>query len=61
MDALKGALSLVLALRLLMYGFGLLIILTVDASPFGVGWARSQDGSDGERHLPRFGAKTFDE
>jgi hypothetical protein len=45
----------------LVHGEALLVILTVDASPFAVGWAVGQDDSEGQRYATRFGAKTFDE
>jgi hypothetical protein len=61
METLKEALSCPLVLRSLVYGEGSLVILTVDASLFAVGWAVGQDDSEGQRYAARFGAKTFDE
>jgi hypothetical protein len=61
METLKEALSSPPVPRPLVYGEGLLVILTVDASPFAAGWAIGQDDSEGQRYVARFGAKTFDE
>ena len=33
------------------------IIVTIDTSPTGTGWAISQEGKDGSRYVIRFGAK----
>jgi hypothetical protein len=49
MEILKEALSSPPILRPLVSGEGLLVILTVDASPFAAGWAVGQDDSEGQR------------
>lgn len=48
MEALKKAFKSAPLLRPLVYGRGLLIILTIDSSPFAVGWALSQNNPEGE-------------
>ena len=35
------------------------IIVTVDTSPIGIGWAISQEEEDGSRYGIRFGAKVL--
>ena len=37
------------------------IIVTIDTSPTGTGWAISQEGKDGSRYVTRFGAKILTE
>ena len=37
------------------------IVLTIDSSPYGAGWALGQDNDDGHRTAARFGAKIFNE
>lgn len=59
MEALKDALNSAPLLRPFVYGHGLLIILTIDPSPFAIGWALSQDSLGGEQHPVSFEAKTF--
>lgn len=61
MESLKEALISPPVLRPLVYGDGMIVILTVDASPVAAGWALSQETSEGQRYVARFGAKTFNE
>lgn len=61
MQQLKEALLSPPVLRPLRYDVPYPIILTVDSSPYGAGWALGQDNEDGHRTAARFGAKIFNE
>ena len=41
------------------YKCGRPVIVTVDTSPTGIGWAIGQDNEDGDRYAARFGAKVL--
>jgi len=61
MQQLKEALLSPPVLRPLRYDVPYPIIITVDSSPYGAGWALGQDNEDGHRTTARFGAKIFNE
>jgi hypothetical protein len=61
MQQLKIALLSPPLLRPLKYDSIHPIVLTVDSSPYAVGWALGQDDDDGHRTAARFGAKIFNE
>ena len=46
-------------LRKVDYKCGRPVIVTVDTSPIGIGWAIGQDNEDGNRYAARFGAKVL--
>src|SRR5450759_4537280 len=61
MHLLKKALMSPPVLRPLKYDGIHPIVLTIDSSPYGAGWALGQDDDDGHRTATRFGAKIFNE
>jgi len=61
MHLLKKALMSPPVLRPLKYDGIHPIVLTIDSSPYGAGWALGQDDDDGHRTAARFGAKIFNE
>ena len=58
---LKEVLVAAPALRRAVYGKEILIYVTVDTSPTGIGWVISQEDEDGTRFPIRFGAKVLSE
>ena len=48
-------------LRKIEYKCGRPVIVTVDTSPTGIGWAIGQDDEEGKRYAARFGAKVLSE
>jgi len=59
MRKLKEFLSSPPTLKKIDYECGRPIILIVDASSIGIGWAIGQDNECGERYVVRFGAKVL--
>ena len=59
MKKLKRLLQCAPTLRKVNYECGRPIIVTVDTSPTGIGWAIGQDDEDGNRYAVRFGAKVL--
>lgn len=59
MKKLKTLLSSPPTLKKVDYDSGRPVILTVDASPIGIGWAIGQDDDEGNRYVVRFGAKVL--
>ena len=57
MKALKQLFLQAPVLRKVSYVAGHAVIVTVDTSPIGIGWAISQENSDSERCTICFGAK----
>src|SRR5918911_362793 len=57
---LKGLLLSAPTLRKAVYD-GRPIIITVDTSPIGIGWAVGQDDAEGKRYAIRFGAKVLNQ
>jgi hypothetical protein len=58
---MKVALAAEPALRKGIYGRGVLVYITVDTGPTGIGWVVNQEGENGERFPIRFGAKVLRE
>ena len=59
MKKLRRLLQCAPTLRKVNYECGRPIIVTVDTSPAGIGWAIGQDDEDGNRCAVRFGAKVL--
>jgi len=59
MKKLKDLLSSLPTLKKIDYKCRRPVILTVDASPIGIGWAIGQNNESGERYVVRFGAKVL--
>ena len=59
MRKLKKLLSTPPTLKKIDYESGRPVVLTVDASPIGIGWAIGQDDDNGNRYVVRFGAKVL--
>lgn len=59
MKKLKKLLSSPPTLKKVDYDSGRPVVLTVDASPIGIGWAIGQDDGEGNRFVVRFGAKVL--
>ena len=59
MRKLKKLLSSPPTLKKINYDSERPVVLTVDASPIGIGWAIGQDDDDGNRYVVRFGAKVL--
>ncbi|WP_447387465.1 RNase H-like domain-containing protein, partial [Streptococcus pneumoniae] len=59
MRKLKECLQSLLTLRKVNYACGRLVIVTVDTSPTGIGWAIGQYDEEDHRYVVRFGAKVL--
>lgn len=59
MKKLKKLLSSPPTLKKVDYDSGRPVVITVDASPIGIGWAIGQDDGKGNRFVVRFGAKVL--
>ena len=56
---MKEALAAAPALRKAVYGREILIYVTVDTSPNGIGWVINEEDEDGTKFPIRFGAKVL--